>query len=124
MRLNIIQVFRKKLHHKAEQLKSRSFWERFGKLSEVTKTGGIHVHCVSVGEVNAANGLSIGQTDITAIGLCAGDYVVFVTDQNNIIHKSDTVEISQPIVLGGSVSITSNYNGVILEALPAQPNAS
>jgi 3-deoxy-D-manno-octulosonic-acid transferase len=53
----ILLVFRKKLDHSAKQLNSRSIWERFGKVSNITKNGGIHIHCVSVGEINAANGL-------------------------------------------------------------------
>lgn len=35
----------------------RSFWERFGKIDKSFQTGGIHIHCVSVGEINAAAGL-------------------------------------------------------------------
>lgn len=38
-------------------MKNRSFWERFGKIDKSFKPGGIHIHCVSVGEVNAAAGL-------------------------------------------------------------------
>jgi 3-deoxy-D-manno-octulosonic-acid transferase len=53
----ILLVFKKKLNHSAEQLKHRFVWERFGRVGTLTKTGGIHIHCVSVGEINAANGL-------------------------------------------------------------------
>lgn len=55
----ILVVFKKKLQHTAtqKQLSGRSFSERFGKVSEAIAPGGIHIHCVSVGEVNAASGL-------------------------------------------------------------------
>ena len=50
-------MFKKKLHHSHPHLQHRSFWERFGKIDKSFKTGGIHIHCVSVGEINAATGL-------------------------------------------------------------------
>ena len=50
-------IFRKKLRHEKGELSNRSFWERFGKQSHLTRPGGIHVHCVSVGEINAVSGL-------------------------------------------------------------------
>lgn len=53
----ILVLFKKKLHHSHPHLQHRSFWERFGKIDKSFKTGGIHVHCVSVGEINAAAGL-------------------------------------------------------------------
>jgi 3-deoxy-D-manno-octulosonic-acid transferase len=53
----ILLILRKKLRHPVGRLKDRSFWERFGQIRHLTKTGGIHIHCVSVGEINAANGL-------------------------------------------------------------------
>jgi 3-deoxy-D-manno-octulosonic-acid transferase len=53
----ILLLFKKKLHHSHPHLQHRSFWERFGKIDKSFKTGGIHVHCVSVGEINAAAGL-------------------------------------------------------------------
>jgi 3-deoxy-D-manno-octulosonic-acid transferase len=53
----ILILFKKKLHHSHPHLQHRSFWERFGKTDKSLKTGGIHIHCVSVGEINAAAGL-------------------------------------------------------------------
>jgi 3-deoxy-D-manno-octulosonic-acid transferase len=54
-------VFRKKLMTSSTLLKERKFSERFAILpnhiKSSLKTGGIHIHCVSVGEVNAASGL-------------------------------------------------------------------
>jgi len=50
-------LFKKKLHHTHSHLEHRSFWERFGKIDKSFKPGGIHIHCVSVGEINAAAGL-------------------------------------------------------------------
>ncbi len=52
----IIFAYRKKLKGDAE-LKNRSFLERFGMLPSHLQPGGIVLHCVSVGEVNAATGL-------------------------------------------------------------------
>lgn len=59
----VVLVFKKKLRHIDGQLPNRSFWERFGKVSHLTQTGGIHLHCVSVGEVNAASGLIYALLD-------------------------------------------------------------
>ena len=53
----ILILFKKKLHHSHPHLQHRSFWERFGKIDKSFKTGGIHIHCVSVGEINASAGL-------------------------------------------------------------------
>jgi 3-deoxy-D-manno-octulosonic-acid transferase len=64
----VLVLFRKKLVHidsaantntqqTPSHLASRSMWERFGRVTQIPKAGGIHVHCVSVGELNAANGL-------------------------------------------------------------------
>ncbi len=53
----LLIVFRKKLHHQHEKLRTRRFVERFGILPKHFKPYGIHIHCVSVGEINAAKGL-------------------------------------------------------------------
>lgn len=50
-------LFKKKSNADVEPLENRSFLERFGKVGHLSKTGGIHIHCVSVGEINAASGL-------------------------------------------------------------------
>jgi 3-deoxy-D-manno-octulosonic-acid transferase len=48
---------KKRLKHSSPYLASRSFRERLGKVTNPPKAGGIHIHCVSVGEINAAHGL-------------------------------------------------------------------
>lgn len=53
----ILLASKKKLSHAGAALANRSFWERFGWMRHVPKSGGIHVHCVSVGELNAASGV-------------------------------------------------------------------
>jgi 3-deoxy-D-manno-octulosonic-acid transferase len=52
----ILFLSKKKLNHSSLQLAGRSFWERFGSIKKPL-SGGIHIHCVSVGELNAASGL-------------------------------------------------------------------
>lgn len=52
----IIFAYRKKLKDDGT-LRNRSFFERFGIISKNLKPGGVLVHCVSVGEVNAATSL-------------------------------------------------------------------
>lgn len=52
----IIFAYRKKLTHN-DALNGRSFKERFGLLPKSFQANGIHIHCVSVGEVNASIGL-------------------------------------------------------------------
>ncbi len=56
-------------------------------------------------------GASIGQTGVTATGLCAGDYYVEITDQNSITATSSTVTINEPTVISATTAVTSNYNG-------------
>lgn len=53
----LLLVFRKKLESPNTSLSHRKFSERFGVLPAEFKSGGIHIHCVSVGEINAASGL-------------------------------------------------------------------
>jgi len=50
-------VFRKKLYQNDSRLQNRRFSERFGYLPSHFKGNGVHIHCVSVGEINAAKGL-------------------------------------------------------------------
>lgn len=53
----LLFVFRKKLIGQSQNLSHRHFRERFGILCSSIKSGGLHIHCVSVGELNAASGL-------------------------------------------------------------------
>lgn len=53
----LLIVFRKKLHQPHDKLKGRRFAERFGSTPKTFQAKGVHIHCVSVGEINAAKGL-------------------------------------------------------------------
>lgn len=53
----LVVVFRRKLTSDEPTIMHRKFVERFGIINKQFKPGGIHIHCVSVGEVNAAYGL-------------------------------------------------------------------
>lgn len=53
----ILLVLRKKLFQKDSRLHNRRFSERFGYLPQNFKANGVHIHCVSMGEINAAKGV-------------------------------------------------------------------
>lgn len=53
----IILLNRRKLNLQHDSIKERRFAERFGSTPLHFKKNGIHIHCVSIGELNAANGL-------------------------------------------------------------------
>lgn len=53
----LLVVFRRKLYQANDKLSNRRFAERFGKVPSTFAPGGVHIHCVSVGELNAAQGI-------------------------------------------------------------------
>jgi gliding motility-associated-like protein len=55
----------------------------------------------------------IGQTGLTAVGLCAGDYYAIVTDANNCAVQTNTVTISEPAPLTATANSTdASCNGL------------
>lgn len=53
----LLLLNRRKLSLQHDSLKGRRFAERFGRTPNHFKKKGIHIHCVSIGEINAAAGL-------------------------------------------------------------------
>lgn len=56
---------------------------------------------------NATTGIPIGQTGLTASGLCDGSYFLEVTDQNGCIINSSNITITEPTALNASISTTN-----------------
>lgn len=63
--------------------------------------------------INATTGTSIGQSALTANGLCAGDYQLQITDANGCTAVSTVITITEPTALTATIATTDlTCNGV------------
>ncbi len=76
----------------------------------VTASGGVGGYTYQWFDAATNNPLP-GQTGVTALNLCAGDYYVQVTDANGGSTNSLPITINEPTVISGTTSVTSNFNG-------------
>lgn len=58
--------------------------------------------------IDCGTGLPIGQTGVTATGLCAGDYQVEVTDANGCTTTSLCFTLNDPPALTASITVAAN----------------